>query len=109
MSKQLILNYDGKEYTLEFTRKTVEQMERNGFIASDANTKPMTVIPTLFAGAFAANHKMIKKELTDKIYDSLGNKIELLGKLVEMYNEPITALFDDPEGNEGNENWVTSW
>ena len=33
MAKQLIFTYDGKDYTLEFTRRTVAEMEKKGFIA----------------------------------------------------------------------------
>ena len=32
----------------------------------------------------------------------------MLGKLVEMYSEPIVALMDDPEA-EGNANWTVDW
>ena len=29
--KQITFTYDGKEYKLEFTRRTIRQMEENGF------------------------------------------------------------------------------
>ena len=72
-------------------------------------TKPMTTLPTLFAGAFLANHRYIKQELVEEIYAKMTNKIELIGKLAEMYNEPILALVDEPEESEGNLDWTTSW
>ena len=109
MSKQLIFTYDDKEYCLEFTRKSVEQMERTGFKASDINDKPMTVLPALFAGSFLANHRFTKQEVIDKIFAKLTNKGELISKLAEMYNEPIMALVDEPEENEGNLSWTASW
>lgn len=109
MSKQLNFTYEGKEYCLEFTRRTVEMMERNGFVASDIQSKPMTILPALFAGAFYAHHRFIKQDLVNEIYSKLTDKQELIGKLVEMYNEPISALIDDPEENEGNVNWTASW
>lgn len=109
MSKQLRFTYDDKEYCLEFTRKSVEQMERAGFKASDINDKPMTVLPALFEGSFLANHRFTKKEVIDKIFEKLTNKGELISKLAEMYNEPIMALVDEPEENEGNLNWTASW
>jgi hypothetical protein len=68
MAKQIRFEYDGKEYTLEFTRKSIETMERQGFVASDMVDKPMTTLPALFAGAFLAHHRYIKKELVDEIY-----------------------------------------
>jgi len=74
MAKQIRFEYDGKEYTLEFTRKSIETMERQGFIASDIADKPMTTLPALFAGAFLAHHRYVKKELVDEIYSKMTNK-----------------------------------
>lgn len=110
MAKQLRFTYKDKDYCLEFTRRTVEQMERNGFVASDVRDKPMTTLPALFAGAFLANHRFTKNEVIEDIYAHMPNKQELVGKLAEMYNEPILALVEDPEeGTEGNVNWTASW
>ena len=109
MNKQLRFTYQDKEYVLEYTRKSVELMERKGFVASDIETKPVTVLPALFAGAFLANHRFVKQEVIDEIYSKLTNKSELISKLAEMYNEPIMALVDEPEENEGNLSWTASW
>lgn len=109
MSKQLSFTFDDKEYCLEFTRKSVEQMEKIGFKASDINDKPMTVLPELFAGSFLANHRFTKRDVIDKIFEKMTNKGELISKLAEMYNEPIMALVDEPDENEGNVSWTASW
>lgn len=109
MSKQLRFTYQDKEYVLEYTRKSVEAMERKGFVASDIETKPATVLPALFAGAFLANHRFEKQEVIDKIYLKMTNKSELISKLAEMYNEPIMALVDEPDASEGNVDWTASW
>ena len=109
MNKQLRFTYEDKEYVLEYTRKSVEIMERNGFVASDINTKPATVLPALFAGAFLANHRFVKQDVIDKIYSKMTNKSELISKLAEMYNEPIMALVDEPDASEGNVDWTSSW
>lgn len=109
MAKQLRFTYEGKEYVLEFTRRSVEIMEKKGFVASDIETKPVTVLPALFAGAFLANHKYEKPEVIEKIYSKMTNKQELIGKLAEMYNEPIMALVDEPTESEGNLDWTASW
>ena len=97
-----------KTYTLEYTRKTVERMERMGFVAEDVTKKPMSMLPTLFAGAFMAHHNQVKRETIDKIYDRLGHRDQLIGKLVEMYNEPIIALLDE-NTDEGNLEWSVDW
>ncbi len=109
MAKQINFEYDGNEYTLEFTRKSIEQMERQGFVASEITEKPMLTLPALFAGAFLAHHRYLKREIVDKIFDKFTNKQELIGKLAEMYNEPILALMDEPEESEGNIQWGASW
>ena len=109
MAKQLRFTYQEKEYVLEYTRKSVEAMEKKGFVASDIETKPVTVLPALFAGAFLANHRYEKPEVIEAIYKSRTNKQELIGKLAEMYNEPIMALLEEPEESEGNSNWTASW
>lgn len=109
MNKQLRFTYKEKEYVLEYTRASVVQMEKNGFVVADIKDKPMSTLPVLFAGAFIANHKFVKQEVIDEIYSKMTNKSELIGKLAEMYNEPILALIDEPEENEGNLNWTTSW
>lgn len=109
MAKQLIFEFEGKEYTLEFTRRTVAEMEKKGFVASDITDKPMTTLPALFAGAFLAHHRFIKEDAIDKIYSKLTKKEDLIGKLAEMYNEPIMALVQEPEEDKGNLNWTATW
>ena len=109
MGKQLSFTYQDKEYCLEYIRKSVEQMEKRGFVASDITTKPMSTLPALFAGAFLANHRYIKPEIVDEIFSKMKNKDNLIEKLAEMYNEPIMALVDEPEESEGNVDWTPSW
>lgn len=113
MAKQLTINdpVSGVTYTLEFTRKTIELMEKNGFVAADMERKPMTLLPALFAGTFLAHHRFVKRDVIDAIYAKLNHKDELIGALVEMYNEPLMALLDEPEqeNDEGNLSWKAGW
>lgn len=111
MAKTLTLkDNQGKVYTLEYTRQTVKVMERQGFIPDKVSEQPMTYLPTLFAGAFMAHHRNIKAEEIEKIYARLPNKHDLIGKLVEMYNDPIMTLLDEPdEHDEGNMSWTAGW
>lgn len=98
--KQINFTFEGKEYTLEFTKNTVRQMERRGFVADDVVTKPMTVIPDLFAGAFLSKHPQLKRDKIDKIYDAMNDKQLLIRALMDMYSETIDCLID--EVDEGN-------
>lgn len=109
MAKTLEFTYKGKDYVLEYTRKSVQEMEKRGFVAADADTKPMTVLPMMFEGAFLAHHRFEKKEVIDEIFSKMSNKENLIAKLAEMYNEPIMTLLDEPSEKEGNVNWTVNW
>lgn len=107
MSKQICLEYDEKEYTLEFTRNSVKKMESRGFVFGEIETKPVTRIPELFAGAFLAHHNGVDRETIDKIYGAIEEKDSLIGALVEMYADTINTLMEKPEKN--GISWVKSW
>lgn len=109
MAKTITFNFEGTDYTLEYTRATVATLEKQGFNISEISEKPLTTIPALFAGAFLAHHRFVKRDVIDRIYDKMTNKMDLVMRLAEMYNEPIEALVDEPEESEGNLTWGTSW
>ncbi len=103
MAKQLKFEHNNKEYTLEYTRETVKQMEREGFVTSDIVDKPMLTLPKLFAGAFKAHHKFdTKQKQIDEIFELFTNKTALVEKLAEMYAEPMETLMDDDNVDSGN-------
>lgn len=108
-AKHINLNYEDKKYTLEFNRKTIRAMERQGFVASKLEDMPMSMIMHLFSGAFMMHHRNITESEVDKIYESIRNKEDFLAKLSEMYSDPIVALMDEPEEDEGNAEWEASW
>ena len=109
MAKQLKFTFEDKEYVLEFTRRTVTEMEKKGFVAAEVENKPMSTLPALFEGAFLAHHRFVKEDVIDNIYSKLTKKEDLIGKLAEMYNEPIMALVQEPEEDKGNVNWTATW
>lgn len=102
MSK-INLTYDGKKYTLEYTRATVRDMERRGFNVAEVDSKPMNNLPVLFEGAFLANHPDTPAYVVDEILRCAPNKAELWQTLSEMCAEPYKFLFD--EADEGNVIW----
>lgn len=113
MAKQLIVTYEGRDYTLEFTRATTAALADKGFSINELQNKPdlaVVMLPTLFHAAFLAHHKFIKPDVTTKIFDTMGNRDELFSRLIEMYQEPFFAMMDDPEdATEGNSNWKAAW
>lgn len=103
MARQIVISYDGTDYTLEFNRKIVKRMEDGGFTI-DTN-RPATMITEIFKGAFQMHHRNIDVKLVEKIWDAQKKKDELLAELVRMYTEPIQTLMDD--GDEGEDETPT--
>lgn len=106
MSK-INLTYENKEYTLEYSRQSVRTMEAQGFVLEEVTTKPVTAIPMLFYGAFIKNHKGIKRNLVDEIFEEISAKRSLLEALMEMYADTLNTLIED-KGDEGNVQWAVT-
>ena len=109
MAKTITIPYAGVEYKLAYTRRTVSIMEQNGFRISVLLEQPMTMIPQLFSGAFLVNHRRVKQDVIDEIYAHLTHKDELINKLVDMYNDTISTLTDEPEEDSGKVEWAADW
>lgn len=105
MSKKIKLTYEGKEYTLEYTRNTALALEQSGFVLSDVRSKPVSSLVTLFNGAFVAKHRRLEGSVVEKIFDSLKDKDKLLAALVGMYDETVSSLMDSSDDDEGNATW----
>lgn len=99
----ILTDSNDKEYKLEFNRKTVANMESNGFVLNlDA---PNTMIDALFYGAFQMYHKRIDREEVRKIWKEQRGKEKLLTALVKEYQKPLEDLMAEPEGDEENPTW----
>ena len=103
MSK-INLTYDKKEYILEYNRQSVKTMESQGFVLEELTAKPMTMIPLLFNGAFIKNHRGLKRNLMDEIFEEIGDKSALMEALMEMYAETLSSLTED--NGAGNVTWA---
>lgn len=95
-TKIILRDAEGKEYTLEYNRRSVERMEKSGF-KMDADY-PATMIKQLFQGAFLVNHKGMTPDRIQEIWDAQTSKTELLTELTRLYMKPVNDLMDDPEG-----------
>ena len=103
MSK-IVIKHDNKEYVLEYNRQSVRQMEGQGFVLDEITSKPMTMIPMLFEGAFIKNCKGVKRKVISDIYEGIGDKTGLLEALMEMFAETLSTLTED--NAEGNVSWA---
>lgn len=106
--KQIKFDFGGKEYVLEYNRKSVKRLEDMGFVAEEVTTKPHTMVELLFRGAFMMHHNWVTKEQIEEIYESLTDRVTLITTLLKMYNAVGEYLFDtDDEGETKKANWTT--
>ncbi len=104
MSNPIKFTYSGVNYTLEFTRKSIKLMEKNG-LSPDFQNKMVTSAENLFRGAFFANHKYTNEKLIGEIYENMPRKGDLNTRLAELYSETLTVLYDsEAESSEETEN-----
>ena len=94
---------NGREYTLEFSRRSISKIEQAGFNINLIETQSMTRIPLMFWGAFLMHHPQMTREQTDKIlFDGLGGlSEEEMGYLGRLYAVPFESLIasEDKEAN----------
>lgn len=108
--KEVTFEFEGQRYTLTFTRKTVQQLSQAGFKPDMVTDQPAVGIPMLFNGAFVANHRFIKTDVRDRIFESITNKTDFIGKLLTLYLEPINEMLEDPpEDSEKNVKWEANF
>ena len=108
MSTKVTITYQKKDYVLEFSRTTAQQIEEQGFILDQLGDKPAKMIPLLVYGAFIKNNRGIKRNLVDEIYANLIGKVGkdnedgFITVLAEMYAETVSTLTDEDSIDEGN-------
>lgn len=109
--KKIELTYNGKQYTLEFNRRTVSKLEK-ALRADGINLVEMTenenekanplelvsIVDTVFTYAFKMHHPDLTQDVIDTIFEKMGNKEQLSGVLIEIMTAPINALADNKEG-----------
>lgn len=89
----------GREYTLEYSRKTVAKAEQAGLNINELESKSMTMLPLLFWGALLMHHPWMTQEQSDKIlFDGLkGLGKEEMTRLGELYAAPLQTLVHDED------------
>lgn len=107
MKKITVTDSLGNEYTLEFTRETVQKVEKSGFNITKADERLVDSFMALFKGAFLANHKDVKEETIEKMVDDMTDIRGLYEALIKLYTEPVETLFD--EKKQGNAKWGVNW
>lgn len=105
MNTKIKLTYKDVPYVLEFDRMSIKTLESHGFSVEEFIKKPMLNIELAFAGLFIKNHRKTKQQVIDEIFSKTRDKEKLVETIIQMIEETYTALFDEPEGDEGNAEW----
>lgn len=100
-------DYNGKHYSLEYSREAVKRMEAAGFKPGESGTTPLIELDMLWAGAFYKNHRKESSRVIEQILDKMKDKAKLLEALRNMVAETYNSLMDD-EGDEGNVEWTAT-
>lgn len=95
MAKVIQFTYKDVDYTLEYTRKTLEKMEADGIVLSQMDQKPVTILPKLFQYSFYAHHKRISKALVEEIFELFTDKNDMYNKLSTMATDTVNTLFEE--------------
>ena len=66
---------NGNVYTLEFNAETVRLAQKNGLDYQEISSKPMVVIPDLFAYSFKMHHKALSPVVIQKLWDDLKKAV----------------------------------
>lgn len=108
MNTKIRFTKNDKEYLLEYSRESVQAMERMGFDINELSSKPMTMLPLAFRGLFYKNHKYIKEKEVEEIYSQFKDRNKLIEAISTMLAETYNSLQEnvDEEGNDkGNIDW----
>lgn len=107
MATTLIIKDNDKEYTLGFTRRSIEAMEERGFDFTKANEREFGATLALIKGAFQTHQPKMKEEEIFAVWGKLKGKEDLYKLLIKMFQEPL-AVLSDPEEEVGNVSWTVS-
>ena len=68
--------------------------ENMGFNINNVSDKPVSSLTCLWRGAFLAKHDTLTLAKVDELLERVDNE-KLLDALIELYQAPLTSLFDE--------------
>jgi hypothetical protein len=97
-AKQIALEIDGIDYTLEYNRDSIKKMEARGFSLADTKEKLVTNLDLLVEGAFMKNHPTLKPKRMEEIREHMYENYDMeamMEVLVEMIEGAIPNFSDN--------------
>lgn len=111
MAITIDIEYNGRKYKLGFNRKTIKEMERDGFSFSEAEGNEVGRLLALYRGAFKQYQPKMTDEEIDEVFGALVKEQDeesIYAVLMEMVQEPLSVL-SSPEGEESKKaTWVVN-
>ena len=80
-------------------------MPVEAYISEEEPAFDVSVLLTLLVEELQLVDTIIKEETINTIYKAMGDKEGLTEALIELYNEPINAMFDEPKDSEKKVVW----
>lgn len=104
MVTPMVIELEGKRYTLEFSKETIMESEKAGLDITAIASAPMNTVPLLFHYAFKMHHPDITRDETDRILFDVLNGMEEAEykKLSELYNAQRESLFHNKDAERKN-------
>ena len=101
---KITIKDNGKEYTLEFNRYSIVEMEKRGFDITKAEARPLATLTEITRGAFIMHHSDMSVEEVDLIIDKIDDKLGLINALASMYKDAIESVLNGSK--KGNATWA---
>ena len=105
MGNIIKLEYNNKEYLLEFNRRTIVAMEVEGLIGKNSEElqkkNPIEFLYKFIGYAFRKNHPELSQKEIDEIIDNIGDLQAFATEIGKILQASISTV----EGNQGNAKW----
>ena len=99
MAEPIKLNFEnGKTYTLDFSRRTLNEAVKNGFNVKAFGENPYSDIPELFYWSLKKHQPAITEAEADTLFDELGGLTEAeIARLGDIIKDATTSLVASEE------------
>lgn len=107
MSKKITLKHEDREYTLTFTKRTLEDACNMGITPDNLTHNPMKVV-RLFHQAFMAMQPKMTFNKAQEIYFAQNKKEKLIEALIMLWNDVTDSIVEDADDS-GNVAWAVNF
>lgn len=102
---RISFEYDGTEYTLEYTAASLKKMERMGVKFGKLDETILTTPEELFSGAFIANHESVPKKKRLEIYKELAGENDDGEAIGEVIGQMLSEAIEELNSHSGKVKW----